>query len=95
MTSLNPQPIHLPPPQDARREPDDSLPSPDSVSTDDELDAAVLVAPRAKKVNTWAGKSIIASLMDSHRGHNPMVLPYERFADGSSCESEEEMVEAS
>ena len=88
MTSLNPQPTHLPPPQYAGREPDASLPSPDSASTDDELDAAVLVVPRAKKANT---KSIIASLMDSHRGHNPMVLPYERYVDGSSCESEEEM----
>ena len=47
------------------------------------MDDWILVAPHVSEKKAFAGRSIIATLLDNHRGHNPMVLPYERLYDGS------------
>ena len=54
-------------------------------NSDDDLDVegGLLVVPEVKHRTFDHGRSIISSLLDNHRGHNPMVLPYERLYDGS------------
>ena len=66
----------------------------DEVSdVEDEEEDVVLPLPNPKRRIAEGGRSIIDSLLDNHRGHNPMVLPYERLFNLSDNDDDtEEMV---
>ena len=99
MASMNPQhPITLHPPvqPNALYEADTSstpLSDADSTSIDEEEveeDAALREEVSYRKNHRkFDGRSIITSLLDNHRGHNPMVLPYERLYERSSSDDME------
>ena len=90
-----PLPQHTPPTQPPPREPQAPKATSTPSSTDDNFDDVESheLEPQTTGRRKFAGPSIIASLLDNHRGRNPMVLPYERVYGGSCSGDEDDKVE--